>query len=121
MAKIIQSDLGHLKLRHSRQVLGTTPWFYMLLCLLCFGLSGGQADAVGLTAQVDRNTIPVGETFTLSLVFDGVSPAGAPNLPDLPNLRQEGPVGHSSSFTFVNGATESKVTYTYSLVPTQPG
>ena len=30
-------------------------------------------------------------------------------------------MSQASSFSFANGATESKVTYTYSLVPTQPG
>jgi hypothetical protein len=83
-------------------------------------IPAGQALAVGLTAQVDRQVVPVGETFNLSLVFDDVNPGGAPNLPNLPNLEQTG-VRESKSFSFVNGATESKLIYTYSLVPTKAG
>jgi BatD DUF11 like domain len=77
--------------------------------------------AAGVTAQLDRNTVPVGETVTLSLVFDEITPSGAPNLANLPPNVQVGGISQSSSFTIVGGAAQSKVTYDYSLVAIQPG
>jgi hypothetical protein len=77
--------------------------------------------AAGVTAQVDRNTVPVGETVTLSLVFDEVTPSGAPDLGNLPANLQLGGVSQSSSFTILNGTAQSKITFDYSLLATQPG
>src|SRR5947207_10964772 len=119
MANTEQAVREQHALRPIRQWRGS-PALFLVLSLLILALPGGEALAVGLTAQVDREVVPVGETFNLSLVFDGVTPAGAPNLPNLPNLQQTG-VSQSSSFSFANGVTESKMTYTYSLVPTKPG
>src|SRR3954470_22748371 len=120
MANIIQAVRNERKLRFPRQFWGVQSWPWLFLWVLMLALPARQTLGVGLTAQVDRQVVPVGETFNLSLVFDGVSPGGAPNLPNLPNLQQTG-VSQASSFSFANGATESKITYTYSLVPTQPG
>ena len=37
--------------------------------------------APGVRAQVDRATVPAGESFTLSIIFEGVQAATAPALP----------------------------------------
>lgn len=84
-------------------------------------LSPASLRAAGVTAQLDRNTVPVGETVTLSLVFDEITPGGAPSLGNLPANVQLGGISQSSSFTIVGGAAQSKVTYDYSLLATQPG
>src|ERR1051326_4032954 len=72
------------------------------------------------TAQLDRDSVAAGESVTLTLTFEGVSPKGPPNLPGLPNI-QASYSGQSSSFTIVNGETTSSISFTYTLVPTQPG
>src|SRR5438094_642496 len=40
-----------------------------------------------LTAHLDRESAGVGETVTLTLTFEGVSPSAPPNLPQLPNIQ----------------------------------
>lgn len=76
--------------------------------------------APSVTAQLDRDTVALGETVTLSLTFAEASPGGAPQLPTLPGLRYEG-VSQSSEVSIVNGATSQRVTLNYTLSPTQEG
>ena len=76
--------------------------------------------AVTFDATLDRDTVAVGDSATLSLVFQGGSPKAQPALPNIPNLRV-GYGGQSSSFSWVNGESTSSVTYTFSLTPVQPG
>jgi hypothetical protein len=97
-------------------------WFYWVgaLSLVSLGVSAGWS-APGFTAQLDRNVVPVGESVTLSLVFEDIKPAGAPALPPLQNLTLAGSVGQSSQMTFVNGQRSESLTLTYTLVPTAPG
>jgi hypothetical protein len=73
-----------------------------------------------MTAHLDRETAAVGETVTLTLTFEGVSPKAPPNLPPLSNV-QATFSGQSSSFTFVNGESTASVSFNYTLVPLQPG
>ena len=90
-----------------------------LLVVLQFALLGAASGA-GFSTSLDRNVVPVGESVTLNLIFDGVSPSATPSLPQLPNLRVAG-VNQSSQFSFVNGQQTSQLTYSYTLIPTQPG
>ena len=90
--------------------------------LLWLGLGAGPAwSAPTFSVTLDRNVVPVGETVTLNMVFEGASPAGAPALPPLPNLRIGGAVGQSTELSFVNGQQTSRQTYTYTLITTQVG
>jgi len=73
------------------------------------------------SVTLDRNVVPVGETVTLSMVFEGAAPAGAPPLPLLPNLRSAGGVSQSTELSFVNGQQTSRQTFTYALITTQVG
>ncbi len=76
--------------------------------------------AATLTASLDRDTIPVGESVTLSLAFEGGSPQAVPNFPIPAGLSvQYG--GQSSQITIINGQTSSTQSYTYSITPTQAG
>jgi hypothetical protein len=86
------------------------------MILACF-LS---AQAASLTAQLDRQVVPLDETVTLKLTFEGVAPQSTPNLPALPGLNVLG-TSQSSQFTIVNGLQSSKITFNYTLMPTQPG
>lgn len=97
------------------------PLAWLVLGWLVLPLSHSSLLGAELTAELDRQTVPVGETVTLSLVFDGINPSGAPNLPPLAQNVQQAGVGESRSVTIINGAAQSKVTYNYTLVATQPG
>lgn len=77
------------------------------------------AFAASLTATLDRNVVPVGESVTLSLTFD-TAPAGTPSLPAIPNLQFQG-VASSSSVTIINGQASQKFTYNYTLAALRPG
>ena len=97
-----------------------------LLCWLAGLLWLSFAASPALSAPMfsvtlDRNVVPVGETVTLNMIFEGAAPAGAPALPPLPNLRPGGAVGQSTELSFVNGQQTSKQTYTYTLITSQVG
>lgn len=78
------------------------------------------ASAATFTATLDRSTVAVGESATLTLTFDGGQPKSQPTLPNIPNLQISGQ-GTSQSYSFVNGASSATVAHTYALTPTQPG
>lgn len=80
----------------------------------------GLAAPASMHAELDRDTASVGESVTLTLTFEGVSPKAPPNLPALSNV-QANYSGQSSSFTIVNNETSRSVSFTYTLAPTQPG
>ncbi len=94
----------------------------VLIFLAASLLAAGPAlSAPGFSVRLDRQVVPVGETVTLNLVFEGAAPAGAPALPPLPNLRVAGAVGQSTELSFVNGQQTSRQTFTYTLITTQVG
>lgn len=98
------------------------PAASILACLLWLGSGAGEAWAAPtFTVTLDRNVVPVGETVTLSMVFEGVAVAGAPALPPLPNVRPAGAVNQSTSFSFLNGQQTSQQTFAYTLITTQAG
>jgi BatD DUF11 like domain len=82
--------------------------------LLCFA-----AGAANFTATLDRDSIQLGETATLSLTFQGGQPRSVPTL-DVPGL-QISNAGNSTSFSFNNGQMSSSVVVTYSISPQQAG
>ncbi len=89
--------------------------------LLAFWL-GMTVDALAakFTVALDRDTIAMGESATLTLAFEGGSPTVTPQLPNIPKLRAEYS-GQSSQFSFVNGATTSTINHSYVITPTEPG
>src|SRR2546423_3877849 len=89
-----------------------------LVCGLVIWVNSSVSAAPGLTASLDRNVISLGESATLTLVFEGLNPGGAPALPAIPGITVAG-TGQSSEFTIVNGQAESKLSFTYTLVPSQ--
>src|SRR4051794_40419719 len=54
------------------------------------------------TASLDRDTISLGETVTLSLTYEDGHPRNQPTAPALPDL-EYGSTGRSESLTIVNG------------------
>jgi hypothetical protein len=76
--------------------------------------------APALTARLDRDVVPVGESVTLTLTFQDANPRSTPSLPQIPNVSVAG-VGQSSQFTVVNNQMASQLSFNYTLVPMQPG
>jgi hypothetical protein len=91
-----------------------------LATLLAWLMAAATALAASLTATVDRNVVPVGESVTLNLAFEGVTPPGPPPLPAMTGLTPRG-VSQSSSVTIINGQTSQTFNYNYTLAATQPG
>ena len=98
--------------------LKNTFWSGMVLAALCLG--GVRLNAATFTASLDRDTIALGESATLSLTFEDGSPRNVPMPPNVAGL-QIAYVGPSSQFSFVNGETKSTVTYNFTLTPRQAG
>jgi hypothetical protein len=91
-----------------------------LAVLLGWLVAAVPALAASLTATVDRNVVPVGESVTLNLTFEGATPSGPPSLPVMTGLTPRG-VSQSSAVTIINGQTSQTLTYSYPLAATQPG
>ena len=94
------------------------------MAVLCVAvLVGGLPSllfAASFTAGLERDTINLGESTTLSLTFAGGSPRSAPAAPAVPNLQIDY-VGPSSQFSMINGQVTSSVTHNYSVTARQPG
>src|SRR5215472_4372979 len=87
---------------------------------LLLGIATATANAASFAASLDNDTITMGETATLSLVFEGVPAKNAPALPAIPNL-QISYAGPSSQTTFINGQVSYTLTHVYRVMPRQPG
>ncbi|MEY4386916.1 MAG: hypothetical protein RLY20_2199 [Verrucomicrobiota bacterium] len=106
-----------------RTITGFTPGriqHWIRLAVVVAALVALTARATTFSAALDRDTIVLGDTATLTLKFDDGQPQGTPQLPQIPGL-QISYSGPSSSFSFVNGKTSSSVTHTYVVKPTQVG
>jgi len=109
---------GHAKgLRLSRSANGL--W-------LCLALAGSAlllppgVRAATFSASLDRDTLTLGESATLSLAFVGGTPKAVPVPPNIPNL-QIAYVGPSSQFSVINGEVSSSVTYNFQVTPQRAG
>jgi hypothetical protein len=78
------------------------------------------ASAATLKATLDRNVVPVGESVTLSLVYEGVENGQQPVLPPIPGT-SAGPGSYSAETYIINGARSVKLTYSFPLTALQPG
>lgn len=88
--------------------------------LVAAALVHGAAWAASFTAQLDRESMALGEQATLSLKFDDIQPQDAPAIPEVAGLEFQY-VGPSSNFSFINGRTTSSVTYTYIVTAEREG
>jgi hypothetical protein len=71
------------------------------------------------TASLDRSTIMMGETATLSLTFEGGQPGNVPT-PQVPGL-QISNSGNSSNISWVNGQMSTVFTVTFAINPDHAG
>lgn len=92
----------------------------LLTLMFLIGLSS-QAQAQNLLATVNRTDIPVGETFLLTLTYDGSKTS---NSPDLANLEQDFKVysvSNALQTSFVNGQMSQKQQWQIALMPKTTG
>jgi hypothetical protein len=86
-----------------------------------FHLAAGALPGASFTATLDRDSVVLGETVTLTLTFQGGAPDDTPALPPLANV-QIGIPSNGRQFSFGTGQQSvSTVTFSYPLTPTQPG
>ncbi|MDB6058921.1 MAG: hypothetical protein JWO95_2765 [Verrucomicrobiales bacterium] len=78
------------------------------------------AAAPKFSASLDRETISLGETVTLSLTFEGGSPRNQPTAPPIPDV-EYGSTGTSQNITIVNGVPQMTATYTFEIKPQKVG
>ena len=71
-----------------------------------------NAPAAKFTAALDRDTILLGETVTLTLSFEDLNPGRIPSLPSIPDLQVIGQGGSGSSSSFGSDGQGHSVTYT---------
>ena len=87
--------------------------------MLLVALLPGAAWAAAFTASLDRDTLTLGESATLSLAFEGGSPGHVP-APSVPGL-QITQAGTSQNMSWINGAMSSTVTVSFSITPQREG
>jgi hypothetical protein len=92
----------------------------MALAALLLGLDPSGLVAATFTASLDRNTMTLGETVTLSLTVTGGQAQNVPAPSAIPNLQVDY-LGPSSQFTVINGQMSSTVTYNFTVTPRQAG
>jgi hypothetical protein len=88
-------------------------------CLAAVLLLPTAVSAATFIASLDRDTIALGESATLSLTFEGGQPRNVP-APDVPGLQIVN-TGNSQNFSILNGQMSSTVTVTYSITPQKTG
>ena len=92
----------------------------MLLTLLAVGGFTSTSLAATFTASLDRSTVSVNESATMSLKFEGGLPADVPAMPNVPGLSIAS-IGQSSQFNFINGQSSSILSYNFVVHAAQPG
>src|SRR5438045_4096235 len=95
-------------------------YFILGLLMFCAGGFVSGANAATFTASLDRDTITLGETATLSLTFSGTTQQNAPALPPIGTLQIQY-LGPSSQVSFINGQVTSSVTHNYTVTARQAG
>ncbi len=89
------------------------------LAMLLIALLPGAAWAASFTASLDRDTLTLGESATLSLAFEGGSPGRVP-APNVPGL-QIAQAGTAQNMSWINGAMSTTVTVSFSVTPQRAG
>ena len=107
----------HYAAKHIRRQNCKLNYFSVAVLLLL--AAAGLANAASFTASLDRDTITLGESATLSLAFEGAQPRNVPS-PQVAGL-QITQAGTSQSVNIVNGEMNSTVTVNFSVSPQRAG
>ncbi len=76
--------------------------------------------AATLTATLEPDSVSVGESTTLTLLFENGRPDGTVTIPEVKNLSIKA-AGKSSGMALLNGQMTTSLTLTYVVTPLQPG
>jgi BatD DUF11 like domain len=91
-----------------------------LLAVAFCMLAGFAVHAASFTASLDRETVSLGESATMSLIFNGGQPENL-NMPNVPGL-QITKIGYSFNNSIdTSGQANSTMTVTFSVTPQQVG
>lgn len=91
-----------------------------LWLLLAGLLLAGTAWSASFTASLDRDTLTLGESATLTLRFDGETPQNVPALPKIPGLAFGNPNQNLINMN-INGVPSSILTLAYAVTPQRAG
>ena len=92
---------------------------YVFFALLM--LAAAPVSAAGLTASVDKNELPQGETLTLTLTYDGGQTNEQPQLDALNRDFNIFSVGSSFQHNYINGKISQKQQWQAVLLPKHEG
>src|SRR6266478_5498286 len=93
------------------------PALLVLLLHLC---PLARSGAASFTVSLDRDTITLGESASLSLSFEGGTPNNVPTPAEVANL-QINYSGTAQSITTINQQFSATVTYNFTVTPRQAG
>jgi hypothetical protein len=79
------------------------------------------ALGASFSTSLDRDTISVGESATLTLSFQDGAPTHLPTIPAIPNLRIEDTGSESINTVIVNGNLTTTRSHTFAVIPSQMG
>lgn len=95
---------------------------YLVFLIFNFGIFWAlPAAAATLRAQTDRNEIAMNQTVNLSLTLEGAASAEMPDFSPLKNDFRIISSGQSSSFSMINGAYASQISWNLVLQPLHQG
>jgi hypothetical protein len=89
------------------------------LCAALVMAAPAWAAPTQISAQLDRLTLPLGESAQLAIIVKGSQPV-EPNVPAVDGLEIT-PVGQQSSLQVINGAVSAEVRYIYQVTPNRLG
>jgi hypothetical protein len=104
--------------RHNRKLYSFSIAVILILATLSF--IPVPTNAASFTASLDRDSIALGESATLTLKFEGDLPQSEPSLPEIPGLNIGSALRNSIDLN-INGVPSSILTLTYSLAPQHTG
>jgi hypothetical protein len=93
---------------------------FWTICFFVAVLQPLSAQSASFSAALDRSTISIGESATLTLTFQGVDPSTVPTIEAPPNLLIQY-IRTGRQITMQNLKTTSSRTFDYRVTPQQPG
>jgi hypothetical protein len=110
-------------LQNERRSNGQGFFMLWLLCLF-FGVAAQTplfAAKPTFSTSLDRESVIVGESVLLTMKFEGVSPKGMPNIPQIPGLQMTGGVSSSVNSSITPEGISSVTSYAVNLIAQRAG
>jgi hypothetical protein len=96
-------------------------WLLPLLAFLFAALSPLFAAQPHFTTSLDRDSVIVGEAVVLTLKFEGISPNGMPQIPQIPGLQMAGGVSSAVNSVLTPEGMTSTTSYSVNLIAQRTG